>query len=260
MIRVLLTVLVALAGAGPVCGQTPQREPMRGVKRGDKQVSLPTLIVGINAAIGTIAEPGWPLIVTATVSSDGKSPTPPLPANLGVQVTNENGARVALTFEPLSPPAISLAASGLTWVTAESATTQLAPGRYHVSVVSPTGVPAGWSVESGEIRVLAPAPERAGRLSRLKIHLSILRGRDDDALAEAERAVGANPRDSQAWIAKGDLLMQKDEPDQALEAYDRALNLHRGDKMQPYSILRLRHAAHLRSLEKRGVIAPAAPR
>lgn len=259
MIRTLPTLLVVLAVAGLACGQTPPREPMRGMKRGAAPPSLPTLIVGINAAIGTVTEPGWPLLVSATPTVDGQATSPPLPTGLDVRIATENGVPVALRFEPLIPPATPPTESGRYWVAQGSATQQLAPGRYRVAVVSPTGVPPGWRVESGEIRVLAPAPERKSRLSLLEIQLALLRGQIDDALAAAVRATSSNPRDATAWVAKGDVLMQRDDPDSAVDAYDRALDLHRGDKVQPYPILRRRHGAQQRALEKRGVVSPPAP-
>jgi hypothetical protein len=256
MKRALPTLLLGFAAAGLAVGQTPPRDSMRGVKRGEKPPSLPTLIVGINAAVGTIAEPGWPLIVSVAPSADGPATPPAMPTELEIRIATENGAPVALRFEALPPPATPPVEPGRYWVAPGAATAQLTPGRYRVTVVSPSGVPPGWSVEAGEIRVLSPAPERKPRLSLLEIHHALLRGRIDDALAEANRATGSNPRDAPAWVAKGDVLMQKDDPDGALAAYERALNLHRGDKVQPYPILRRRHAAHQRALEKRGVVAP----
>jgi len=257
MKRPRLIFFAVLAVAGLACGQMADRAPMRGVKRGDAPPSRPTLIVGINAVIGTVAEPGWPLIISATPAAG--QPAPTLPADLAVRITSENGGTVALTFEALAAPATPPAEPGRTWVAGESATGELAPGRYLVTIVSGASAPAGWNVESGEIRILAPAPERRSRLSLLKIHLALLRGREDDALAEADRAIAANPRDAAAWVAKSDVLMRKDDPDSAVEALDRALDLHRGDKVQPFPILRRRHAAQLRALEKRGVVAPASP-
>jgi predicted RNA polymerase sigma factor len=60
----------------------------------------------------------------------------------------------------------------------------------------------------------------------------------------------------EAWIAKGDILMLKDNPDEALAAYDRALELHRKAGNEPLAIQVRRRQAFTRILEKRGVTSP----
>lgn len=235
--------IVTLSLSAP--GQDAKPAPMRGVNRSAPPPS-PTLVVGINASVGTIAEPGWPLIVTATTNHT--PPVPSIPSDLRLKMTNETGGPVALNFEPITPPPSPTAEPARYWVAAESDTSRLVPGRYRIALESGT---SGWRLESGEIRILSANRERAGLLPLLKIQRFLLQGRDDDALAEADRELSANPNNLQAWIAKGDMLMKKDDPDNALAAYNRAQNLL--GEGGSFPLLRRQKAAHTRSLEKRGV-------
>jgi hypothetical protein len=50
--------------------------------------------------------------------------------------------------------------------------------------------------------------------------------------------------------------MQNDQPDEAHQAFDRALSLHKKTNRDPIAIMTRRRAAFLQSLEKRGVIPP----
>ena len=246
----LLTPVSFVTLALAASGQDPKPSTMRGVNRSAPPPSA-TLVVGINASVGTIAEPGWPLIVTAT--SNNPPPVPPLPSDLRLKMTNEAGVPVALNFEPITPPPSPTAEPARYWIAAESETSRLAPGRYRIALESGT---SGWRLETGEIQVLPANRERAGVLPLLKIQRFLLQGRDDDALAEADRELSANANNPQAWIAKGDILMKKDDPDNALAAYTRAQNLYRQGGSDSFPILRRQKAAHTRSLEKRGVLDP----
>src|SRR5687767_7671767 len=74
----VVSTFVALFSATVSFGQEKKLEPMRGVDRGQPQPSLPILLISINDSVGSIAEPGWPLVVFATRASDDKSATVPL--------------------------------------------------------------------------------------------------------------------------------------------------------------------------------------
>jgi hypothetical protein len=245
-----LTLLSIVGPTFAAFGQDAKPSSMRGVNRSAPPPSA-TLVVGINASVGTIAEPGWPLIVTATTSNT--PPVPSIPSDLRLRMTNETGGAVALNFQPITPPPSSTAEPARYWVAAESDTSRLAPGRYRIALESGA---SGWRLETGEIQILPASPERAGLLPLLKIQRFLLQGRDDDALAEAGRELSANPNHVQAWIAKGDILMKKDDPDNALAAYTRAQELHGQRGSESFPILRRQKAAHTRSLEKRGVLEP----
>lgn len=192
-----------------------------------------TLIVGVNAVTGGIAEPGWPIIVSAAFG-DGKDA--PLPADLKVKVTDDKGKEVAVTFERVKDY----------WIAGENA---LHPGRYDVTLT-----PAGdLKSKAGSLNVEPADDSRAEMLGLLRIQRALLAGKTDEALAETER----HPKSMDAWIAKGDILLAKDLPDEALAAYDKALTLQDPDD-ELLALHKRRQAAFLRSLEKRGVTKPAA--
>jgi tetratricopeptide (TPR) repeat protein len=196
-----------------------------------------TLIVGANAVTGGIAEPGWPIIVSAAFG-DGKDA--PLPANLKVKMTDDNHKEVAVAFERVKD----------FWIAGESTTKSLKPGRYVVTLT-----PAGdIQIKAGNLNVEPADDSRADTLGLLKIQRALLTGKTDEALAETER----HPKSMDAWIAKGDILMSKDLPDEALNAYDKALELQDPED-EMLALQKRRQAAFFRSLEKRGVIPPAQP-
>jgi hypothetical protein len=249
---------VSVISASALVAQEAKREPMQGVKRGSPQPTLATLVIGANAAVGNVSEPAWPLIIAATFDSDGQSTAPALPSNLMVKMTNEAGTAIEIPFQPVPPPTAAAQEPQRYWLALESATVSLTPGRHRVTVVSATGATPGWRIAPAEFQVLAPDPRRNGALSLLKMHRAMLLERPDDALAEADRALATHPRDIPLWIAKGDILLKKDDADAALEAYDRALALQRKAGRASYPLLQRRREAHLRALEKRDVI-PKAP-
>ena len=245
---------MGLVAATPLLAQEEKREPMQGVKRGEPKPSVPTLVMGVNAAIGNVSEPGWPLIVSAGWMPEGPSTPAPPPPNLQVKMTNAAGAVIAIAFEPVPLPAGAAGEPHRYWLAAESATAGLAPGRYRVSVVSTGGAVSGWKIEPVEFSIQAPNPDRKGSLSLVKIHRAALLDRPDEALTEAEHGLTASPREIPLWIAKGDLLMKTDDPDGALDAYDRALSLQRKSGRESYPLQTRRKEAHVRALEKRGVL------
>ncbi len=230
MKRLLILFLIPVA----VIAEPPKKaDMMRGARLGEVKPPAMTIVVGANEIAGSVAEPGWPIIVSAATDDDK-----PVPANLNIKMTDDKDKEVAMTFERVKDY----------WIAPESATTTLKSGRYHITLV-----PAGdLKVESGDLRVEPAGDSRADTLGLLKIQRALLLGKDDEALAEAER----HPQSIDAWIAKGDILMAKDLPDEALKAYDEALKLHKDADGEPLFILERRRAAFFRSLEKRGVIPP----
>jgi hypothetical protein len=250
MKTVQATALVALLTAAVSFGQTKQVDTMRGVNRGQAKPPAAILMVGINESVGSIAEPGWPLVVSVTKAADDVSTQATLPSNLQLKVTSENGATVSMAFTPVPLPATNTTAATLFWLAAESATTSLPAGRYSVSVAPLTG----WQMESGNFQIVPRAPANTRLLRFLKLHRSVLSGQTDNALAEADQLIAASDHDKEAWIAKGDIFMLKDQPDEALQAFDRALSLHKKTDREPIAIMTRRRAAFMRSLEKRGVL------
>src|SRR4030095_2484630 len=103
-------------------------------------------------------------------------------------------------------------------------------------------------VEPGEFKVVAPDPARKGLLGHLRIHRSVLQGRTDQAPAPADPLPRENTNDADAWIAKGDIHMIKDQPDEAIDAFDRALNLHQESQGEPIAIMTRRRNAFTRQL------------
>jgi predicted Zn-dependent protease len=89
----------------------------------------------------------------------------------------------------------------------------------------------------------------------LKIQKSLLLGKDDEALAQTDQLTTSDPANADAWIAKGDILMGKDLPDEALNAYEKALDLVKETDNEPLFIEERHRAAFFRSLEKRGVLS-----
>lgn len=232
MKRLLILLLIPVA----VVAEPPKKaDMMRGAKLGEVKPPAMTIVVGANEVAGSIAAPGWPIIVSAATGDDK-----PIPANLNVKMTDDKDKEVTLAFERVKD----------FWIAAESATKTLKPGRYHITLV-----PAGdLKVESGDLRIEPAGDSRADTLGLLKIQRALVLGKDDDALAEAER----HPQNMNAWIAKGDILMGKDLPDEALAAYDKALKLRKPSDGENLALMERRRTAFFRSLEKRGVLTPAA--
>jgi hypothetical protein len=233
---ILTCVLLFAAIACP--GQDDQPATMRGIKRGEPKPSVTTLFVGANEVAGSIAETGWPIIVSAAMD-DGS----PVPVGIGVRVTDDNGNEFAIAFERVKD----------SWIAAESASASLAPGQYHIALV-----PAGdLRIESGDLRVVEAASGRGTLLGLLRIQRALLLGKDDDALAEADHLTTDNPMSQDAWIARGDILMSQDKPDEALQSYDKADALHTPEDGENLPLMQRRRDAFLASLAKRGVIPPS---
>ena len=245
----------SLVATSALSAQTTNLETMRGAKIRERKPAQSTLVVGVNESVGSIVEPGWPLIVSALLTSE-ITPPPSPPADMRLAMTDERDREVPITLQAVARPSGITGEQGLYWLAAESATRGLAPGLYRVKVVSPSTQESGIKFESGNLRVVSANAERRNQLATLRIQRFLLLGRDDEALAEADRAIAADPKDEDLWIAKGDIFMQKDMPDDALEAYDSALKLHKKGDREPLAIATRRRAAFFRSLEKRGVGSP----
>lgn len=209
----------------PALAETNTVEMLRGAKL--QKPKKPDLVVGVNAVAGGVAQPGWPIIVTTDETA---------PANLKPRVTDEQNKEVPVTFERVKD----------SWIAGEAATQTLKPGRYHITLA-----PAGdLRIESGDLLV---GDSDADALGLLKIQRALLTGHDDEALAEADR----HPKSMDAWVAKGDILLHRDQPDEALIAYEKAFALMKEGENLP--LMKRWQAAFFRSLVKRGVVTPAAP-
>lgn len=245
----LIISLLFLFAVSPAFGQDKQPEMMRGAKLSDLKPPAATLVIGANEIVGSIAEPGWPIIISAALmTEEGVTATPP--ANLKLKVSNEKGIEVPLAFAAVPQSAQSGEEPKFYWLAPESATQGLTPGRYNITF-EPV---EGFAIESGDLKVVPADKEHDAELGSLKIQRSLLLGQDDEALAEADKLTISDAENSNAWIAKGDILMGKDLPDEALVAYDKALEIEEKTDSEPLFILERRRAAFFRSLEKRGVM------
>ena len=255
----LILSLIFLLTASVSFGQDKKPEMMRGAKLGEIKPPSMTMVVGANETVASIAEPGWPLIVSAALLTE-KGATAKLPANFKVKMTDDKDKEVAVAFEPVPRPAKSDDGETFYWLAPETATKGLTPGRYHITLIPDKGELKDLRVESGDLVVVEAKPDRSNSLGLLKIQRALLLDKEDEALTETDGLIKSDAKNADAWIAKGDILMMKDKPDDALEAYDRALELHKPTDSEPLFILERRRAAFFRSLEKRGVIPPAKPK
>jgi hypothetical protein len=251
--HLILTLLLLVTATVAFC-QDKKPVMMRGAKLGEPKPPVTTMIVGVNETVGSIAEPGWLIVVSAALLPEEGATPAAVPSNLKVKMTDEKDKEVILSFEAVPPPANSDEEPKFYWLAEEAATKSLSPGRYRITLVPDKGELKGLRIESGDLRVVEADPARNGLLGSLKIQRSLLLGKIDEAIAEAERLTTADAENEDAWIAKGDILMMQDKPDEALKAYDSALALHKDTDSEPLFILERQRAAFFRSLEKRGVI------
>src|SRR5687767_12191380 len=240
-------------------GQDGKPQGMRGAEPPEPRPAA-ALVVGANETAGSIAEPGWPIILSAALFTEEEGAKVTVPAELRLKVTSQEGQEVALPFQPVPRPADAPAEQAYFWLASEEATQGLAPGRYNITIVLPEGSRKDLRVESGDLRVMAADPARASDLGLLKIQRSLLLEKPDDALAEADRMITADAKNADAWIARGDILMMQDKPDEALVAYDGALKLaEEAEDKEPLFIMERRSAAFFRGLEKRGALPATRP-
>jgi tetratricopeptide (TPR) repeat protein len=161
-----------------------------------------------------------------------------------------------VTLQPVAPLTTDADKTTRYWLATETATATLTPRQYRVTLATPSGTLPGWRIETGEFQIVARNPERSRLLAYLEIERSNVLGNHDGALAEANRLIAANDKDQQAWIVKGDILLLKDDPNAAMQAFDRALGLHKKTEREPIAIQARRREAFQRSLEKRGGLFP----
>jgi hypothetical protein len=227
-----------------VFGQIKESDMMRGAK----PVTTPeaTIVVGVNDTVGGEAQPGWPIIISAAVVSE-KDPSPDVPANLVIQVTDEKNKPVSLSFEPVMKNDKSQAF----WILSEAASKSLTPGTYRISLAPVSG----FAIQPADLVIEPVNQEAAGSFGLLKIQELLLLGKDTEALAEADRLILLDTNNADALIAKGDILMSQDLPDEALKLYDQALEIKMKSGDEPLFLEERRSTAFSRSLEKRGVIS-----
>jgi len=226
-------------------GQTPRSEMMKGVKLSEPQPPSATLVIGANELAESISEPGWPIIVSATVLAADGSPGA-VPENAALILLDHSRQPVAVVFD-----ALKLADQGTRyWIAPQNATKNLLPGEYMITV-QPM---AGFSLQPAYLQVVAASPENAPGRDLLAIQQLLLLGKEDEALTEIDRQIAQNVENVDAWVAKGDILMGKDLPDEALKAYDQALQIALKEDPEPLFIEERRTAAFWASLEKRGVV------
>jgi tetratricopeptide (TPR) repeat protein len=77
-------------------------------------------------------------------------------------------------------------------------------------------------------RLLVLQPSDTQSREKLALALSAL-GRDDEALAELETVVGDNPASLLAYRAHGEILLRREDPEGALDKFEKALLLHDED-------------------------------
>jgi hypothetical protein len=206
-----------------------------------------SLVVGANEIAGGVAEPGWPIVVSALYTRESDAAV--LPKELTVRLADPRGAMVSLPFEASPPRHGSEGWVRWSWHVAETATRDLKPGRYTATVLASPRDSTLW-ISPGTLRVLAPGRADPRARGQVLIQRALLRKHPEEALAEANRLVAANPEDEAAWVARGDLYFSQDMPDSAASSYDRALSVHeRGEGLE---LLQRKRDAFFKLLEKRG--------
>src|SRR5262245_15317124 len=98
----LNALLLLLAPLAALLAQPKKLEPMRGARIDEPKPTLATLIVGANEVVGSVVEPGWPIIVSAARKPDEAAPTSTPPTGLRVKVTDARDAVVEIAFTPVS--------------------------------------------------------------------------------------------------------------------------------------------------------------
>lgn len=240
MKRVIVLFFIMLLVPSFALAKADKSQMMKGAKLSQTQPELPTVVIGGNTVVGNIARPGWPIIISAAMDSDA-DPAPEVPSNLNVKLVDQNGDDVPVTFEPVQRPDNTQRF----WIAFETATGNLTPGQYTITLE----IVQGLEVVPGDLEVQADS-DGSSSLDLLKIQQLLLTGKYDEALAQADGMTAKDPGNLDAWIAKGDMLMAQDLPDQASDAYEKAFELGR-----PSIYLQERMSRALRrSLEKRGVI------
>lgn len=240
-----------------VCAFAQDEKP-RGMRGAEPPAPRPpaVLIIGANDVVGGVVEPGWPIVVSATLVVD-EGAEAAVPPELRLKMTDADTTQVALPFEAVPRPAEATAEDAFYWVVAEEATRALAPGRYNITIELPEAQRQLLRVASADLRVVLPDADRARSPGPLRIQRAMLSGKPEEALAEVESLIAADAKNTSAWVAKGDLLMAQNKPHEALAAYDVAMKLTRDAEEEPsIFLLERRRAAFMAAIEK-GETGPA---
>jgi hypothetical protein len=231
--------LVIMVLTTPAFGKMDEKQMMRGAKLEESKAAADTIVIGVNETVGGIAQPGWPIIISAAVVSE-EDPAPAVPESLTLQVTDENDAVISMVFGPVQRPAGSDMSQAF-WIA--SAAQNLPSGEYDVGAAPISG----FAIEPGILVVETANADNAGMVRLLKIQELLLLGKDDEAMAEADAITASDTEDVDAWVAKGDILMGKDLPDEALKAYEKALEIAEKTDDEPLFIQERHRAALFRS-------------
>jgi tetratricopeptide (TPR) repeat protein len=240
-----ITIFLLCILSCPLFAQDKKPERMKGVQLSEPQKKMPTIVIGANELAEHIVERGWPLIISIAVLSEDQEPLD-VPNNLKLILRNEKDEAVAVKFDPVSTDNKETRF----WIVAEEETKTLTPGNYMVTLEPVEGM----TIQPAELEVVLPNPEHEEAFNNLNIQKLLLRGQTDDALAEADRQIAKNGENINALLAKGDILMDQDLPDEAIKVYTKALALAEKEDTEPLFIIERHRAALFRSLEKRGVI------
>lgn len=212
------------------------------------------VIVGVNSPSGGVAEPGWPILISAIVEP-GDGPPPSLPSGLRAEILGGDGKALDLPIEAVAlNPADPNRAY---WMVLESNTTNLRAGMYTVTLQTADSSFSTWTMQPATLQVQVPDPEnRLLQAAKSSIQLKILtlQGKNTEALAEASKLIAENPKNVDAWVCKGDILMDQDKPDEAMEAYMGAISNFDKSQGEPLTILVKYRNAFVRSLQKQGLI------
>ena len=248
----------ALAAIQPASAQTsgPARPTADAPARRARPVKPAALVLGANEVAGSVIQAGWPMVVSALLvagrDSTGALVMPRRPA-IEIRLLDARGTVVPLVLEAVGAPRETDGTVQWFWLAGETATRSLAPGSYRIAAAADAAGSTSVRVLRGslEVEVAGPTPDR--RLSLLRLQRALLLGSPGDALAEADRMIAADSTDAVAWEARGDLLMERDLPDDALQAYTRAAGHDLNPRAVGPDIARKRKQAFLKGLEKRGV-------
>jgi hypothetical protein len=289
----LLLLIPALTGC-PRSGSPPPdggKGPSANVEagRGGKEppsgaptaAATPPLLAAVNGAEPAETFRGWPLVVTAAVRmGDGPSMALAVPGSergraAFVEVEDDAGRPVAWPFETLNAAREASGESSgsgeVAWVLTPEQTTSIAPGTYRATVVVESaalegregGTVSGWkgtvrsrpaTVRIGEEpRPLSPALRE--RKAILVAGYLVLGGDPAGAMTRVEEHLAVDPRSVACLTLKGDLHAAGARWEDALGAYERAIEAF-GEKNEgaqaPSVLVRKRDGA----LEKLGAERP----
>ena len=246
MKRIYILLFTMLFLPSLVFGKVDESQMMKGAKLSESQPELPTISIGANTVIGSVAQSGWPIIISAAMSSE-EDPTPDVPDNLRVKFIDSKDKAVPVNFEPVKRQD----KSQRFWIALEQGTQELTPGHYTITF-EPVD---NFNIEPGELTVESKSDKASSSLALLKTQVLLLTGKDKEAMGQADELIAKDPNNLDAWIAKGDMLMSQDLPDEASRAYEKAMELQAQSGQESIFLQERMRRAFFRSLEKRGVIS-----